>query len=322
MAATNSYDFYEKLSVLLVRAEAAFRPCSLSLSIPIMNADPLYLPSNANVAYPLNWSLSVFGKVTLPSPVACIDQLRESVRTDELKILEFLYRPPNVALFFVSSQPTANPSQIIRSIKGRWQNISRPTHPIEFRRNYRITAVGTVNSEVLDSYVCNQTSRHPMADTEVQLMIESIQFHDVDVDLNSLLRSNHGEYRYALHLVFESDGGWHEVRPAVLTSYRDAIIKSCSKHNWRLSRIGLLSNHLHILVGAGIEDSPNDVALAFLNNMAFVQGMKPVFRFSFFAGTYGEYDRGAIWNSMEREGDAASARTGRTESFPIDSIGM
>jgi hypothetical protein len=38
-----------------------------------------------------------------------------------------------------------------------------------------------------------------------------------------------------------------------------------------------------------------DVALVLMNNMAFTQGMKPMFRKSFYVGTFGEYDRGAIW---------------------------
>jgi hypothetical protein len=95
---------------------------------------------------------------------------------------------------------------------------------------------------------------------------------------------------------FPSD--WHEVRADVLQSFRTAIIDTCEKCEWRLARIGLLSNHFHILVGPRIDDSPSDVAMAFLNGMADPHGMKPLFRFSYFAGTFGVYDRGAIWNSL------------------------
>jgi hypothetical protein len=31
-----------------------------------------------------------------------------------------------------------------------------------------------------------------------------------------------------------------------------------------------------------------------MNNLAYVQGMKPMFRFSYYVGTFGPYDRGAI----------------------------
>ena len=308
-------------AIMIVKGLRPARPggCSVSpiplpSSLKIMSAPTLYSPENTNAAYQLNWSLSVFGKESLPSPQICIDSVRESVARDNFKILEFRHRPPNVAQFFVSSQPQTSPSQIIRSVKGRWQNISRPIEPIEFRRNYRISAVGTSNSEVLDAYVQKQPVRHPMADSNAQSMIEAIQFHDMRVDLTSVIRSSHGEYRYGLHIVIESESDWHEVRQEVLSRFRRAVIDACEIREWQLARIGLLSNHLHILVGPRIDDSPGDVALVFLNNLADTQGMKPIFRFSYFVGTFGEYDRGAIWNSLG--GHAASARTGRTESFP------
>ena len=34
--------------------------------------------------------------------------------------------------------------------------------------------------------------------------------------------------------------------------------------------------------------------LAFLNNLAFVHGMKPVFQFGAYVGTFGEYHQGAV----------------------------
>ena len=36
------------------------------------------------------------------------------------------------------------------------------------------------------------------------------------------------------------------------------------------------------------------LSLGYLNNLAFARGMKAVFRFSYFAGTFSEYDLGVI----------------------------
>jgi hypothetical protein len=104
-----------------------------------------------------------------------------------------------------------------------------------------------------------------MADPKVQSLIETLQFCRNQVDLTSVMRSSHGEYRYGLHIVIESDSDWHEVRADVLQSFRTAFIDTCKQCEWRLARIGLLSNHFHILVGPRIDDSPSDVAMAFLN---------------------------------------------------------
>ncbi len=266
-----------------------------------MQIEPRYTPDNCSSAYQLNWTLSVFGRESLPSPENTIEELRSALASDHLKILEFKHKPPNIVQFFLSSRPNSNPSDIVRLIKGRWQYLMRPIEPIEFRRNYRITSVGSAKAEVLDAYIERQPDKHPMADHRVQELLESIQFHDEKVDLTDVRRSSHGEYRYALQVVIESESGWHDVRPNALTAYRQAIMNGCRKHGWLLSRIGLLSNHVHVLVGPEIADSPMDVALALMNNMVFTQGMKPMFRYSFYVGSFGEYDRGAIWNQMAEE---------------------
>ena len=150
-----------------------------------------------------------------------------------------------------------------------------------------------------------------MADNRVQELVKSIQFHDEQVDLTCVRRSSHGEFRYALQIVVESDSGWQDVRPNVLTAYRQAIIASCRKHAWLLSRIGLLPNHIHVLIGPEIEDAPMDVALVLLNNMAFTQGMKPMFRYSFYVGTFSEYDRGVIWKGLAEQTPLPPGQAGR-----------
>ena len=72
------------------------------------------------------------------------------------------------------------------------------------------------------------------------------------------------------------------------------IIDSAKKHSWGLARIGLVANHVHILLNTNVTESPESVALCLMNNLAYVQQMKLVLRFSYYVGTFGEYDRGAI----------------------------
>lgn len=263
-----------------------------------MQAQPTYSQFNCSVAYQLNWSLTVFGETALPSPEPVIDPLRECMARDRLKILEFHKLDSNVVQFFVSSQPGHAPSDIIRSLKGRWQHVAREIGWIKFRRNYYLASVGAARSEELDSYVARQNARHPMADAMVQELMESMQFHDPAIDPAELRRSPYGRYVNALQIVIENDFGWNEIRPDVLEAYLHMIRGTCGKHGWKLSRVGLLSNHLHILLAAGIRDSPESVGLALMNNMAYAQGSKPIFRYSYYAGTFGKYDRGAIWNTL------------------------
>ncbi len=72
------------------------------------------------------------------------------------------------------------------------------------------------------------------------------------------------------------------------------IVCTARKKEWRLARIGILSNHIHVLLGAAVTESPASVALSLMNNLAYVQRMKAVLRFSFYVGTFGSYDRDAV----------------------------
>jgi len=101
-----------------------------------------------------------------------------------------------------------------------------------------------------------------------------------------------------LHVVLENEEGWHDTRVDVLIRARQMIIDSAKKHSWGLARIGLVTNHIHILLGADVTESPESVASSLMNNLAYVQQMKPVLRFSYYVGTFGEYDRAAIRKNL------------------------
>ena len=56
----------------------------------------------------------------------------------------------------------------------------------------------------------------------------------------------------------------------------------------------MFADHVHLAVGTGMEESPQDVALAYMNNIAFLHGMRPVLQCGYYAGTFGEYNLEAI----------------------------
>ncbi len=115
-----------------------------------------------------------------------------------------------------------------------------------------------------------------------------------DVDLSQAISSAHGRYWYNLHLVLVNAERWMEIRPSVLQSMSSMIVRVSMKYTHRLSRVGMLADHIHLTLGCQVTESPEEVALRFLNNLAFSVGMSPCFKFGYFAGTIGEYDRSAV----------------------------
>jgi len=220
--------------------------------------------------------------------------LREATEGDGVRILEFRQAKPRVLQFFTSTKPHVAPAQVIRSVKGRLQHLIREKLPKAFRRNYRIESVGEVNNDVLQAYVARQADRHRMAETRVQKFFESLRFFNPQVDLSKVRYSAHGQFLHSLQIVLENADHLHDVREHSLRAIQDMIVRMSDKKGFRLSRAGIVSNHLHLLLGCDVSDSPLDVGLSVLNNLAYSQGMKRVFERGFYVGTFGSYDRDAI----------------------------
>ena len=223
--------------------------------------EAIYEPETVRVAYQLNWSLTAFSRCALPDSSRWLDQLQTVTERDGVRVLEYRKCSSNTHQFFVSTKPHVSPSAIIRSVKGRLQHAIQDEVPQAFKRNYRLESVGEVDTDTLQSYVDRQAQRHPMAEERVQLRIESLQYLDSRVDLSALQYSGHGQYVANLHLVFENRERLADVREESLRRTRDIIIRASQKHGYRLARVGLASNHVHILLGIGLEEAVLAVAL-------------------------------------------------------------
>jgi hypothetical protein len=55
-----------------------------------------------------------------------------------------------------------------------------------------------------------------------------------------------------------------------------------------------MPDHLHLALRGNIDSSPLDIALGFQNNLAYAMGQVPIWQEGFYAGTFSEYDMGAI----------------------------
>ena len=58
--------------------------------------------------------------------------------------------------------------------------------------------------------------------------------------------------------------------------------------------IAVLPDHLHLALRGAVEQSPEEIALGFLNNLAYVLGQRPWWQAGYYAGTFGEYSMAAV----------------------------
>jgi len=254
---------------------------------------PLYTSSNCDAAYHLRWSLALFSTTDLPSSATWADSLGEGVSRDGVRILEH-QQQSRLLLFFLSTKPSVTPPDIVKSVKGRLQHLLKSSTPKAFRRNFSLTSVGEARREVVESYVASQLSHHRMADQRVEARFKDFQFVFPDVDPAAEQFSSHGRYVYGLHLVLVHESRWREIRDEQLSATRDMFFKAARQKGHRISRLALLPDHLHATLGCSFADAPEEVALGYMNNLSFAHGMRPIFCASYYVGTFGEYDAGAI----------------------------
>ncbi len=75
---------------------------------------------------------------------------------------------------------------------------------------------------------------------------------------------------------------------------RDGCFRIAAKKGHAIARLALLTDHLHLALRGNIEQSPQEIALGFQNNLAFMLGQVRIWNDGFYAGTFSEYDFGAI----------------------------
>ena len=254
---------------------------------------PIYTAENARPAYQLDWSLTVFWKRAIGSD-SWLAELQAATEKDGVRILSHRFSTKGCSLFLLSTLPAVRPVDAVRSIKGRLQTLIRSTLPQAFLRNYDLHSVGSTTRAKAEAYVTSQLEHHAESLAVVTHQLADLQWIDPDVDLSAEQFSAHARHRCNLHLSFVCQDRRTGIGIPLLVAVRNMIRRACAAKKVRLSRIGLLPDHLHLIVGTSHEAAPIELALSLMNNIAFVYGMQPILRPSCFLGTIGEYNLGAI----------------------------
>jgi len=87
---------------------------------------------------------------------------------------------------------------------------------------------------------------------------------------------------------------WRNADPRWLGRIRDQSFRIAEKKGYRTSRLSVVPDHLHVSLRGNIEHSPEQIALAFQNNLAYTLGQVQVWQATYYVGTFGEYDMNAV----------------------------
>ena len=107
-----------------------------------------------------------------------------------------------------------------------------------------------------------------------------------------------------------------EIEDETLRRLGAVVDRAADKHGHALSRMAILPDHIHLALGCPEEQSPEEIALGYMNNCAHACGMKPVLQHSYYVGTFGEYDLGAVWQALAHPPTQAGRRREGRDAAP------
>lgn len=200
----------------------------------------------------------------------------------------------NVTQFLLSTEPIASPPDIVKSVKGRLQTILRPELIVAYRRNFRLTSVGDASIEVVENYVAAQLAHHRSSFAADPTKFESLQYEDRSIDLSVPVNSAHGQYLIALHIVLVHAERFRIGDRKFLGLTKDFILRHAVENQHRISRLAILPDHVHFTVGVGYGQSACEIVLSYMNQVAAAHGGLKLWMDSFYVGTIGPYDMGAV----------------------------
>jgi REP element-mobilizing transposase RayT len=213
---------------------------------------------------------------------------------DGFRLLETRFSPECVLATF-SVKPTVAPSLFTARVKGRLQHVLAKAHlNVVFSRKLAMRSICENHREDVEAYILNQISGESWADPRIMHVLMPFTVANPGVHLSSPTETTSGRYWYNLHLVLVTEDRWRTAETSWLARIRDQSFRTAEKKGYGISRLSVMPDHLHVALRGNIEHSPEQIALAFQNNLAYSLGKTRVWRDTYYVGTFGEYDMNAV----------------------------
>jgi REP element-mobilizing transposase RayT len=214
---------------------------------------------------------------------------------DGIRQLESEVTAKQVQIIF-STKPHVSPVLLASRAKGRLQYALRQcgetTSP--FRRNYAIRSVGENRTADIETYLKNQVEKERFIDPRFTETMQAFTVRNHEIDLAEPTTSAKAHYWYNLHLVLVTAERYRVVDEERLMTIRDTCFRIAAKKGYKLPIASVMPDHIHLALRGVPDASPEEIALAFQNNLAYALGQIAIWKETYYAGTFGEYDMGAV----------------------------
>ncbi len=202
---------------------------------------------------------------------------------------------PEELQFAFSTIPIVSPIFFVGRVKGRLQHaLAMAGTQVKFSRKVAFRGIGDNHTSDVKNYVSQQVEKGQFVDPKFEEKLKRFSCIDESVQLNQPSESNSGRYWYNLHVVIVVANRARTRSEADFATLDRAVVATAIKHGYRLAAQAWMPDHLHVALRGNIAESPAEIALALMNNTAYVMGQKAVWQYGFYAGTFSEYDVRAL----------------------------
>jgi REP element-mobilizing transposase RayT len=267
-----------------------------------MPPEPPYHAADLRCAYQLRYSWTGW-----PSHAALntdliariVPAIASEWETDGIRVLESKLSPEQMQLT-LSTTPQVSPVTMATRVKGRIQHHCRRSgSPIDFSRKVSVRSLGDATRDQVEQYIRSQVAHEELADERFRTQLAAYTVSSPAIDLSQPTQSGSGRYWYNMHLVLVADDRYRLAEGTLLERIRDTALRICAKKGYLASRLAFLPDHLHIALRGAIGQSPEEIALAFLNNLAFALDRRRWWQAGYYMGTFGEYTMAAARSQSE-----------------------
>lgn len=262
---------------------------------------PAYVQTELAAAFQLRYSWTAWpsGSNCFPNHLdRVLEQLAATWETDGIRLLEYRCRSDQVQVLISVSQ-SVTPVGCAQRMKGRLDHALRQAgSPVSFSRKVSLATVGRNCREQVERYIEAQVNHHRFIDPAWRARLSELTFIDPTVDLAQPTEVKRGRYWFNLHLVLITDQRMPIGDFKTLESIRHRMLWIAKENGYRVSRLSLVPDHLHTSLRGPPEQSPEQIALTFLNGLANAHGR--LWKAGYYVGTFGEYGIAAVRKQSQR----------------------
>ncbi len=233
----------------------------------------------------LHWNYSITWQTTPVEPM-WLAELQKHCVVDGILVRDYQLLDPTHGVIMLDSRASVSPHSIVQRLRGRLQALLRQWNPKALAAEDEFRCTGTITRQVIEGFILQQRiqSATGVNDPGDRRFAEYC-WDDPTIDLNRPSLSQNKHFWYNLHLVFpfvELECNLDDAELALVWQTLKNV--SQRKQHW-LRQAEIQSEYVHAWLRGQWTESPEEIALTYLNEIAFSLGKRKAFGCNYLVAT-------------------------------------